>query len=835
MEEVERLVEYFVPERYGLKLFIDKSKKRAEGIVRISGEAKKNLIKFHASGLEIETVLLGAKELEYEDEDDILTVGGMNEGLVEDLEIHYSLELNEQMQGIYLSSYEYEGKTETIVATQFESHYARQAFPCIDEPEAKAVFDVSIAVPDDDVVIGNMPVATEGASADFEGREVKFEPTPVMSTYLLAFVIGKFNKVSTVSKKGVEVNAYASLAQSVESLEFAAKVGADTLDFFDNYFGVPYPLPKCDQVALPDFESGAMENWGLVTYRESCMLVDPKATSVAVKKHVLLVITHELSHQWFGNLVTMKWWDDLWLNESFASVMEYVAADALFPDWEMWNDFFANDAVAAIRRDALSGVQAVKQAVRHPDEIATLFDGAIVYAKGAHLMYMLMELMGEERFLKGLREYFKKYAYSNAEGDNLWDCLGAFADFDVKKFMKSWVDKPGYPVVVASVEGDRLNLAQKRFLLDGDVDTDEVWPVPLFMGIEGEKGILSERSDSLVLDGADRRVELNSGFAGHYIVKYDGEMKRRILGAESGSVDKLKMLLETIMLARTKLGKTADLIDVIEVVGDVKSSVVWDMVGLAVADIKMLIESGTEEEKALKGFVANLARKQYERLGWQRKDDESVGDTELRAQVISLMIFADDEAVVSEAIRRFDSGDLESLDGDLRDDIISAKVKNDLSSGLVDELLNKYEKTYSADLRDDICGGLCATRSEKIIERLLGAIKNSKIVRAQDAPYWFVYLIRNRVGTGLAMSWLESNWEWVVKSLGDKTYTDFPRYVASAMRTSEQLDWYREFFGPMADKIELKRAIEVGIKEVEARIRLIESDAAEVRERLLTL
>ena len=418
MKEVERLIDGFVPEAYILELMIDKKARLLTGEVRIEGEARAETIKLHAKKLKIEKIVVEesgkSREVKYSHSEDLVTIDGMKRGRV-GLVISYSLKLNEQMHGVYLSRHRYEGKDELIVTTQFESHHARECLPCVDEPEAKATFDLSIVTPDDgDVVISNMPVAENKVFDD--GRLcTKFEVTPRMSTYLLAFVVGKFNKASLRSEHGIEVNAYASLAQPAENLEFAVKSAAKVLDFFEDYFGVKYPLPKCDQVALPDFESGAMENWGLVTYRESCMLVDPKLTTIDDKSYVLIVIAHELSHQWFGNLVTMKWWDDLWLNESFASVMEYVAADAVEPELKVWKKFLTGDAVGAMRRDCLSGVQAVKQPVRHPNEIATLFDGAIVYAKGARLMYMLMDLMGEEDFRRGLRGYFEKFAYRNAE------------------------------------------------------------------------------------------------------------------------------------------------------------------------------------------------------------------------------------------------------------------------------------------------------------------------------------------------------------------------------------------------------------------------------------
>ena len=267
-----------------------------------------------------------------------------------------------------------------------------------------------------------------------------FEKTPKMSTYLLAFVIGKFNAMEGETKSGIKVRTLAPLDQDKVLLEFPNQVAIRALEFYEELFGVAYPLAKLDQVAIPDFEAGAMENWGLVTYRSSQLLCAEKS-ALASRKAVSLTVTHELSHQWFGNLVTMEWWNDLWLNESFATIMEYLCTDALFPEYQVWTDFFTGDCYAALRRDAVRGVQAVQEEVNDPAEIATLFDACIVYAKGARLMLMLMREMGETGFFKGVRQYFKDNAYKNTAAADLWRALNPYAEFDVSEFMTAWLSR----------------------------------------------------------------------------------------------------------------------------------------------------------------------------------------------------------------------------------------------------------------------------------------------------------------------------------------------------------------------------------------------------------
>ena len=467
---MERLIEYFVPEKYKLDLTIDKLAKTIGGKVLVKGEALRENVKFHAVELKIERVLVNGEKGKFKCDGKILEILDVVPGEAE-IEISYHGNLNENMEGAYLSSYEYKGHTEWIVATQFESHYAREAFPCIDEPAAKAVFELVITTAGDDKVLANTPVKNVVKNTTY------FEETPKMSTYLLAWVIGEFHGRSVKNKHGVEIATYAPLNQDIDSVDFANEVAAKALDYYDDNFGVPYPLKKLDQVALPDFEAGAMENWGLVTYRESMLLVSKNAT-LGTKKGVALTVTHELAHQWVGDLVTMDWWDDLWLNESFASVMEYYATDYIHPEYKIFENFFVGDALAALRRDAYSGVQSVHQEVHNPEEIATLFDPAIVYAKGARLMLMLIRVMGWEDFCKGLKDYFEKYKYKNTVGDDLWKALDKYADFDVRKLMHSFIDEPGYPVVESkNGKGNFREYVQRRFLIDGEMRQSE-WPIP---------------------------------------------------------------------------------------------------------------------------------------------------------------------------------------------------------------------------------------------------------------------------------------------------------------------------------------------------------------------
>ena len=410
---VKRLFEQFEPENYRIWVELDRVK---DGVFSTTTEVvgvlkRSDFITLHAKELEIHKIIFNGGQLKFEINGDELKIFSPKESKFEigkkiSFRIYASGKITPAMHGLYPCYYNENGEKKELFATQFESHHAREVFPCIDEPEAKATFELNIRTRTDWTVLANTKIKEETEVGDF--KTLTFEKTPKMSTYLLAFVVGDLQNKTAFTKSGVEVSVWATRAQKSELLDFSLNFAVRVLEFYEEYFGQKFPLSKCDHIALPDFSSGAMENWGLITYRETALLAGEKS-SISSKKYVALVIAHELSHQWFGNLVTMKWWDELWLNESFATMMEYLATDVLEPEWKIWEEFAVNEAIVSLRRDAIDGVQSVHVPVHHPDEIGTIFDGAIVYAKGARLMNMLRKYVGDEAFQKGLQKYFEKF------------------------------------------------------------------------------------------------------------------------------------------------------------------------------------------------------------------------------------------------------------------------------------------------------------------------------------------------------------------------------------------------------------------------------------------
>jgi len=830
MQKVSRLINSFTPEHYTLSITLNREARTFLGTVTIKGVTHlDDTLRVHAKDLAIETAQIDGREAtwtQHENDELELTLDDMSAGKHIAV-IGFSGTITDGMHGLYPCYFEHEGIKKELLATQFESHHAREVFPCIDEPEAKATFDVSLTTEQGVTVLGNMPALWQRVE---NGMQVtKFQTSPRMSSYLLAWVVGELHKKTAKTNSDVEVNVWATPAQSPESLDFALDIAVRTIEFFDDYFGVPYPLPKSDHVALPDFSSGAMENWGLITYREIALLADPKTTSISSKHYIAMVVAHELSHQWFGNLVTMKWWNNLWLNESFANLMEYIAVDALHPEWNIWLDYSSSETIMALRRDAIDGVQAVQTEVNHPDEISTLFDGAIVYAKGGRLLRMLEHYIGHESFRAGLQTYFKKYAYQNTEGDDLWSEFSAASSKDIAGFMNAWISQPGYPVVHIEESG----LRQEQFFIGAHEQSNRLWPIPLEPSVPITPPLLETTLLNTNIQPGER---LNVGDTAHFITHYPSDhLAALVEQLHTGSleaIDRLQLLHEQTMLARGAVISSAELIPLLKAYQGETIESVWDIMALALGELKKFVETDKDAEANLRELSRYIAEREYERLGWAQKENEPETDTKLRATILSMTLYGESRDAVDSARSLYQTG-IDFLDPELRALIISNQVRHFETPELISSLIELYRTTSSSDLQMDICAGITSTRSPETIQKLLLIMKDSSIVRSQDLFRWFVYLIRGRESRMATWQWMKDNWDWIEKTYaGDKSFDDFPRYAATGLVTQEQLDDYKVFFTPMQEIPALKRVIQLGISEIEARVELIERDSSAVHQAL---
>ena len=825
MTKVPRLLDTFTPNHYNLTLDLTRAeKKEFFGTVIISGDSTSESISLHSKGLTIQSATIDNQpaDVSFGEFDELrLSQPNLKNGN-HTICIDFSGTITDAMHGLYPCYFTHDGVKKQLFATQFESHHAREVFPCVDEPAAKAEYDLTLITRPGITVLGNMPVKSEEENNN--SLTTAFEKTPRMSSYLLAFVIGELHKKSARTKSGVEVNVWATPAQNENTLDFALDIATRSIDFYDEYFGVKYPLPKSDHVALPDFSSGAMENWGLITYRESCLLADPELTPESSRRFIATVIAHELSHQWFGNLVTMQWWNDLWLNESFANMMEYVAIDALQPDWHMWEDFATNEVTAALRRDSLDGVQSVQADVNHPDEISTLFDPAIVYAKGGRLLVMVRKLIGEEAFRAGLKSYFEKFAYKNTVGNDLWQELESASGQPIVNLMNAWISQPGLPVVSVSSGHDATVLSQKRFFIGEHQPSGALWPIPLFANQPLDVKILDQKETTVSIE---KPLQLNCGLSAHFVTKYDESTREYLLKniTELPTLDKICILQDATILARAGFENSASLLPLALSLKTETNEKVFGMAAGALTELRKFVDDNDAARDLLKRISGKFARATFEELGWDEKDGESDDDRERRTTALSLMMYSEDKEVLDKAKTRFDSNKLKDLPTEIRALIISTNVRHFETSEMIENLFAAYKNTPSNDLQNDIAIGLTSTKNPETAEKILANIKDSNVIRPQDASRWFVYLIRTRENRQIAWNWLKENWAWVEDTFGeDKSYDDFIRYAATALLTPNELDDFRQFFEPMMDIPALTRTIKLGITEISARAELIKRD-----------
>lgn len=693
-----RLPEFIVPHHYELKLRPDLEKFTFEGTVKIHFKRRvvgSGPIVLHANDLEIHEGYLD----DCNKENVLDTVTYSKESETASLEfkdvtaypeqgaifLKFSGVLNTNMKGFYLSTF----KQGVAATTQFESCDARRCFPCWDEPNKKATFQVTLQYKDVPAreAISNMPVISDTVS-DGE-RKRTFDVSPVMSTYLLAFIVGPFEYLEAIDVKNRPIRVYTTPGKK-EQGRYALEVACKSLTFYERYFNIEYPLPKLDMVAIPDFSSGAMENWGLVTYRETCVLVDPANTSTAAKQNVALVVAHELAHQWFGNLVTMEWWTHLWLNEGFATFMEFLCVHDIFPEYDIWSQFVTDSYSRAMELDSLHNSHPIEVPVENPSEISEIFDD-ISYNKGSSVIRMLYNYIGDEHFRKGLHQYLTKFSYKNAKTEDLWDSLEAASNKPIGRLMSGWTSQKGFPwLSVSAVQAGadlKLTLTQNKFSADGQLsagDSNSSWLIPIqaVAGNEPTKlvdlGLLETRTNEFTLLGVgDNWVRLNPGTIGLYRTAYPPEMTQKLLPAISNknlpAMDRLGVQNDFNALCQAGKVKTVDLLKLLEAFKSETVFSVWSSIDSSVGRLNVLL-ANTDYQDRFHAFGRQLYRDIFEKLTWDSRGNEKHTDAMTRALVLGRLVSFNDEKVVTEARRRYKAfrDNIESIPADLRGPVYRA-------------------------------------------------------------------------------------------------------------------------------------------------------------------
>jgi len=830
-KNVRRLYKNFQPEHYQLYLACDRDNMKFSGQVSIRGRKigrPSNRLTLHQKDLKITNAKITNHSKNGDAEVSIERVNTQKS--FDEVRLHttelmypgsYSVELSfegiitEPMSGIYPSFFEYEGKKQILITTQFESHHAREAFPCIDEPEAKATFDLSIVVPKDEAAMANTPIKSQRI---IEGANVvHFETTPKMSTYLLAFNFGNLEYKEAKTRDNVTVRTYAT-PDNVQFTPFALEFAVRCLEFYNDYFDIPYPLEKCDLIALPDFAAGAMENWGCINFREQAMLMDPKNTSLYIKQRVCLVIAHELAHQWFGNLVTMKWWTDLWLNEGFASWIEHLAVDHLYPNWGLWTQFTVEETAPAFQLDALGNSHPIEVEVTHPDEIRTIFD-TISYSKGGSVINMLHRYLGPELFRDGLIAYLKKYAYSNADTNDLWTVLEEKTKMPIIDFMNTWTSKTGFPIIFASINKADIDLRQERFYINPASQKHNpdstVWPIPLLIVPEDHQ-LFTQKTSNLPMPKT-KLVKLNRGETGFYRVSYNSEhlskLAEEVAAGKFEDLDRVGIVSDAFEAAKAGFIKTVEPLHLLASYKHEDSPVVWDIIARNLSTLRRVMNDDALRER-MKPFIIKITAEQLNRLGWEEIPHESHFDRLLRPTIIGMAAIADEPSVLKEIHRQFrEMKNSEDIHPDMRS-VVYNNIARDGGTTDYNKLLRLYHDTNSSEERVILSSALTGFKHSALIIRSLDLIISDS-VRLQDATYWLAYSFLNRYAKTATWEWMTDHWDWLEENLGDDlSFPRFPLYSASAFSDISFLPTYRKFFKKVSSPV-LERSVKQGVEIIQ--------------------
>jgi len=755
--------------------------------------------------------------------------------------------LNDKMRGFYRSKYFIDGKECHMATTQFEATDARRAFPCFDEPAHKAVFDVSLVVPKGKTAISNtLPVSVTEHEAGYE--IVKFCPTPKMSTYLLAFIVGDFEYLEKKSNRGVIVRVY-TVPGKKHQAKFALDCAVRTLDFYEKYFDIKYPLNTLDMIAIPDFSSGAMENWGAITYRESALLVDAEHSSASNKQWVALVIAHEIAHQWFGNLVTMEWWTHLWLNEGFASYIEYLAVDKLFPKWDIWTQFATNDLGVALRLDALLHTHPIEIKVHHPDEIGEIFD-EVSYCKGASIIRMLADYLGEENFRDGLRYYLKKHSYKNTETLHLWQAFEKVSKKPVAKIMQNWTSKPGYPVVKAEIKNNKLELSQSRFFaspISKQKEKDKtIWELPIkFLKINPARGLASDGKPTSEIfklqkfrteqefDFQNDSLKLNFGEAGFFRTAYSKELLERlrqpIQDKSLSPRDRLGVVRDLFALSEAGIIPTTDALEFISAYKEEDNYTVWVEIASGLARIEQLLGKDKLVEK-LNIFTIELFSPVLNKLGWEKpastkggKEGELHSDALLRSLAISRLGRAGDKRVVAEAKKQFSlikQG--KGVNPDIRGAIYATVATNGGKKEYA-EFIKLYKKETLHEEKNRLGSALGDFKEDKILWATV-EFALSKDVRPQDSVGILSSVGANPLGRDIWIKAIKYNWKILLSRYGDGGMA-LSRVVKAISGSAESKHYadYKKFFDAH-EAPGAKRAVDQVLERLEGNIAWLKRD-----------
>ncbi len=775
-----RLSKNILPIRYNLKLQPDMESFTYSGIeiidIKILKQTKQ--ITLHSKDIDIETVkIISAKKEDFADK---ITYDIKNEtttfyfknkipiGKIK-LSIVFSGIISETLRGFYKSKYILNNEEKHIATTQFEATDARRCFPCFDEPAQKAIFEVSLIIPDKHEAVSNtLPINIEKHSAGY--KIVSFAPSPKMSTYLLAFIVGEFEYIEGWTKDKVNVRIFTTKGKK-DQAKFALETAIKSLEFYNDYFDIPYPLPNLDMIALPDFESAAMENWGAITYRETAILVDEDHTSLTNKQWVATIIAHEIAHQWFGNLVTMHWWTDLWLNEGFASYMEKICTDNIFPHWKIWDLHLGSGRYKnAIDIDSLSSSHPIEVTVNHPSEINEIFD-MVSYEKGTAVIRMLALYIGEDKFKKGLRYYLKKHSYKNTNTVDLWESFEKVSKKPISKMMSSWTKQKGFPVIKETHRNGKCILSQEKFFSSRierkKYKGKNLWQIPLiYRDINGkEKSILMDKKNFVLNDHISK---LNSEESSFLKVLHDKEtiglIQKNILENHMSIPDRIGITRDMFALAEGGYIKTSEVLKFsLNFKFENEYTILFELAS-GLNRISNLIDDESYRDK-YKSHILSIFSPLARKLGFDKKLSDSHTHILLRSLVLSMTGMNGDKEIIKETKKIFDNRIIKSIDPDIRQVVYNIVA---LNGAIKDwKIFNEmYQVELMGEEKERILRAMTYFKNGNIIEKNLKFLMSNN-VKDQDTPHMLALSWNHKNGRNIVWKFLKDNWTTILQKYGE--------------------------------------------------------------------
>lgn len=869
-EDSFRLPETVIPDHYELYIHPDLSAKTFSGRVTISltSHEPRDHFLVHSQWLTITNTSLVNKKgnqsqdvhinesFSYEPHQFWVVCTEEVEAGLYDLTLHFNGSLQNGILGFYYSTYSDDnGKSRGLATTKFQPTYARRAFPCFDEPGFKSTYSITVVRPSQGYrALSNMPVKKETHDLPSAGlTEVAFEKSLPMVTYLVCFIVCDFSFREVIMDSGMPFRVY-SPENHLNDTSYAMEVGTSVLQMYEGMFDLPFPLPKSDMVAIPDYSSGATEHWGIITFRETAIYYNSKESSSANKQRVATVISHEMAHQWFGNLVTLKWWDDLWLNEGFASYVEYKGTAYVEPNWEMDFQFCTRTLLPVMEDDALVSSHPIIQTVETPDQINAIFD-KISYNKGASILRMLEDFMGEY-FQIGVNAFLKKYEYSNAVTQDLWNELTAAwaghvpdgAKGDVGAIMNTWTQQMGYPVVTVKRSApDTLVLSQKRFLLDpsAEYNPDESvfkykWDVPVSYTTSAnsvvQRSWFNHENSTLELKvPADVTwVKVNMQYKGFYRVNYEPDTWNELgkLCASQGltAADRAGLYNDVFAMANARLLNYSVALDFSRNLAGESDYVPWNTMSSNLINIMRLLAS-TEAYQPFKDYMSGLVEPLYTSLGWE--DEGNHLERLLRTDVVRLACISGSDTCLDTAAGKIQSWVLDAtspLPLDTRRQSYRWGVVKEGELEMWEVMWQRALEETSATETDNLYFGMANFQDISVLQRYIELSKDEKNVRRQNFLSILQYISTNPVGTDLVWDWVKSNWEWLVEryTINDRYLGQLIPNICLYFATEEKLTEMEAFFSQYPEAGAGQRYREQAIETVKYNIHWVNDNAATI-------